>query len=512
MIKLFTFNKILFLMVICISILGCQDDLYEHVIKEPARTLKIERFSMKDANTIKHAELLKSTNEIAEALIVPLNTEKLSARMVYDSLLGIEYDDEKGIHIQNGDYESYTFPIRNYETNEKVKNLIFSSKTNGDFDIYIYKYDFTKEELANITEAQFLSKEIIANKIEAGRIKPPSIVCIEFQSWDPGLYPNCGPDCGTHSNGEQCQSTGQWILDSSICGWVSGATADGDSEPGDPGSNNSGNTGPGGGGTNGDGPPPSGYNGQDPTIHGNQGPIITAPVFEEGSTTVTDPCAKLKELSDATKQNVNPRLQDLLNVCTPLTNIEYAAHFESNDGPNGVATVPNNPPLLAGTTNNVAINLGPNIVAYAHSHTINGYAIFTMQDVYNLLALESQLSGTRSEFATVYVVAPGINGAPSTVYALQIESLTKFDNWMEQSILANIKYKDSHDPNNKSKTLQKASNDMFMNATRENCVLKFSEFTKNAGIKLFEASSNLSSWSQVLSTDNYTSLTKIPCN
>src|SRR5690606_6243156 len=106
MIKLFTFNRILFLTLLSIIAVGCQDDLYEHAIKEPARTLKIERFSMKDANTIKHAALLKSTNEIAEALIVPLSPEKLSARMVYDSILGIEYDDEKGIHIQNGDYES----------------------------------------------------------------------------------------------------------------------------------------------------------------------------------------------------------------------------------------------------------------------------------------------------------------------------------------------------------------------------------------------------------------------
>lgn len=266
---------------------SCQDDLYEHAIKEPARTLKIERFSMKNATPVKHAALLKSTNEIAETLIVPLNTEKLSIRMVYDSILGIEYDDEKGIHIQNGDYESYTFPIRNYEANEKVRNLIFSSKTGGDFDVYIYSYDFTKEELSIITEAQLLSKSVTTNKIEEGRVKPPSIVCLEIYIWNPGPYPNCGPECGNHSaSGEPCQSTGQWILDSSVCGWIGGEGNN--SGTGNPESSNSGNNGSdggggdnGGGGTNGTGPPPSGYNGQNPAIHGTQGPIITAPIFEE---------------------------------------------------------------------------------------------------------------------------------------------------------------------------------------------------------------------------------------
>lgn len=105
----------------------------------------VKRCSMKDA-------ILQSNMKINRAVdyVKTLQTESIdntSARLVYDEKSGLFYDDEKGLYLSKDGNESYVFPIIQENNTENIKNITFSKNDNNEYDIFIVKYDYSKEDL-----------------------------------------------------------------------------------------------------------------------------------------------------------------------------------------------------------------------------------------------------------------------------------------------------------------------------------------------------------------------------
>lgn len=373
MIKLLTFNRILFLVLLSIIAVGCQDDLYEEAVRKPPK-IKIERFSMKNANHVRHAALIKSTSQIAEALIVPLKHDKFSARTIYDSILGIEYDDEKGVYIQNGEYESYTFPIYNI-TDEYMKSLVFSKNDNDTFDIFIAKY--TVDELSYKTMSE----------TEKSSIKPAFHLFNQTSKEFFDFSINIICDVTTTSMSVPINSgdlTGQFGYETIYITTTSNCSISFSNYSGGGGSSggNGGGDGGGGGGTNGTGPPPSGYNGQDPAIHGNQGPIITAPVFEEEP---PNPCQLISVLKsdDVFKQ----KMVALKNAAQQWSReLLFTVYDDPNPNSQVSQTDNYNYFEFMGTVNNPSASWTGNqtMKGMIHSHYNGLLSVFSPQDLKQL--------------------------------------------------------------------------------------------------------------------------------
>ncbi len=128
---------------------SCEKDLYEEAINENNTQGKIilENFSLKSNNS--SIELLKTVRKFNQ-----LKKHKANARMVYDSILNFYYDDEKGIHLQINDKHSYTFSVARPNGDGKLENIIFNSKEDGTFGVYVVKYEMTNEQLKTMSQTQ----------------------------------------------------------------------------------------------------------------------------------------------------------------------------------------------------------------------------------------------------------------------------------------------------------------------------------------------------------------------
>lgn len=192
---------------------SCEKDLYEDGIKNNSKNLSVKLVSLK-------SDLSRSNSKLTKALNL-LNQKQKNEdnRIVYDSILNFYFDDEKGIYIEDGIKNSYTFPIfrNSTDVNDNIENLLFDLNSNGEYDIYLVKYDISIANLSNISFQEFeqIEKEYMAIQVE-GRATL-DLVCIDVQQYL----------LVSDSSGNSMSTTAptyyyDWVTTSSQCGWVSG--------------------------------------------------------------------------------------------------------------------------------------------------------------------------------------------------------------------------------------------------------------------------------------------------
>jgi hypothetical protein len=122
----------------------------------------VKQCSMKDANLQSNSKLKQAVNKLKS--IQSSNNFHVKAdvnsKLVYDEKLGLFYDDEKGIYVKKDGKESYNFPIIQTDDTEKIKNITFNKNAFNEYDIYLVKYDYTKEDTRNYSKEALAQREV----------------------------------------------------------------------------------------------------------------------------------------------------------------------------------------------------------------------------------------------------------------------------------------------------------------------------------------------------------------
>ncbi len=156
-----TIKKLLLLLPLLLLFLGCSKDVFEEPIKNETRFVA-KMVSLKNVNDPK---LNKAVQELKQ------NRDQFAGKIVYDSIYNFYYDDENGIYLEGDDKRSYTFLILKDSTDidQKIEKLVFQYKTSGDVKTYRVKYDFTKEELENLTKEDLEQEPIVITDISTNK-------------------------------------------------------------------------------------------------------------------------------------------------------------------------------------------------------------------------------------------------------------------------------------------------------------------------------------------------------
>lgn len=277
-------------------------------------------------------------------------------RMVYDSINKFYFDEEHGRMIEFEGKHSFTFALYRLEGDEKLSNIVFTEKENGDYETFVTKYDFTKEEYENMSAAEKAAQNASYHIFENGRIKMVQY-CVEIQVYVQGA---CNE---THSNGYECQSG--WVTLSTECTWVTTGGSNGNS-------GDSGPTGPsgtdGGGGSNNGNHDPS----DEPII--NHGPVITLPVLEEYKP--LDHVDHLNQITNRTE--VKERLAELKEMVNNVQ-VEHGSEYFTDNSPTQPLIREDLAPEPTG------IHFGPiqeNSIFRVHLHHSDIEPIFSIEDIF----------------------------------------------------------------------------------------------------------------------------------
>jgi hypothetical protein len=176
---------------------SCEKDLYEDTIKNNSEKIKVTDVSVSNLNI----ETAKKINQKISSLKSEANKNG-EGKFEYNSSLGFYIDTEDGKLIEKDGKLFYTFPMFR-ESEEKLENVVFTTKSNGDLEAYLVKY--------NLTPEQYLTSASNENITAQYAKFTGDQMCINFIS-ETTIYPNCDQPNGLHSNGKRCE--GQIIVTS----------------------------------------------------------------------------------------------------------------------------------------------------------------------------------------------------------------------------------------------------------------------------------------------------------
>jgi hypothetical protein len=359
--KMKKMNKIIILGIV-FMLFSCSEDLYDdHISKSKINSKNV---SLNDDLLKQNSKLMKSVNQIKS-----LNNKSYS-KIIYDSINNFYIDDENGIFLDYNGAISYSFRVLRENTagNSKVENIVFNQTETGDYDSYLLKYAFSKNEFDALP---FEGTNAINYEIEQVDVLVSSRVT--------------APKCKT-IRVSKCSGV-PWDCGGGICGYDYVIQCDEGSG--------------GNGGTSWDG-------------GGSSGGINTVPTGG-GSNAVANPCKKFKKQQDS-----YPNLkQDLINLeATKTQNHENGIFVDSNS--------PNVQNATSSTTASSTV-VFPNLTApnkykiMAHTHDAYGpngtgtFSIFSWGDILQAADIIKE-NEYDDDFFTYYLAT-----ADGTRYAFTID-------------------------------------------------------------------------------------------
>jgi hypothetical protein len=168
---------------------SCERELYDDVIKSNQSNIQLTDVSLSNLNTNVSKKINQKISDLKNEGI-----KNEAAKFQYNSSLGIYIDTENGKLIQADGKSYYTFPMFR-ESEEKLENIIFIPKNDGDLDAYLAKYNIKPEEYASSINNENLSAAF--EKFGAGPL------CVDLVSTTV-VYPYCEYTDGIHPHGERC--------------------------------------------------------------------------------------------------------------------------------------------------------------------------------------------------------------------------------------------------------------------------------------------------------------------
>ena len=145
-------KKIYFLLSFIIVLSSCEQD---EIINSEKNATELSSYKMKRLNSL---DIPKN-----HALIKQLRTLSNSKKTSGDKILNIDglniaISLDGIIYMEKGEYNSYTFPVKQ-KGNEKIKNILFNINKEGSYDAFLVEYDYSWEEMKALNPEE-LSKNI----------------------------------------------------------------------------------------------------------------------------------------------------------------------------------------------------------------------------------------------------------------------------------------------------------------------------------------------------------------
>lgn len=412
-------QKSLFLLTIIFifGLFGCEKDLYEDQITNK-KEFKMRRITLEELQNIPNA--FKKFQSIDD-----LQRNKAKSKLIYDSINDFTIDTDKIVIYEKDGQYSITFPIsRSYES-DKVENLVLQSAENNTYIPFIFKYDLTEDEKADVIngnsiigiENKMTSKYLPELDVdEFGNSSERTTICILVTV---AICTEGNHEGGQTNNGSPCPAHGteQMVFCWDYVG-PGGDTGD-DGWTGNEGNNTEGNNNnptnpytPSGGGNSGGGPKPNTPETPIPPV------IVTMPLLELEEEPTEEPCIKMNLLKNDV--GFKQKLQDLKTAAdnnyfettiiiadnnnnTPTDNYNYVS---SNGNPN----IPQAPYLFY-----PGISKG-----LLHNHYSGLLSIFTVADLAGIYDIVKNPNVTADELTFALVTKAG------TVYALTINDKNQF--------------------------------------------------------------------------------------
>ncbi len=116
--------------------ISCEEDSVNVEQQEVTQKAIFETAQLNKRDIINRIGLQDALSKAKEQLIPSVQLKSA----VYDSLNNIWIDEDHISYVSSGDYESYTFGILDSDTT-KLKNLLFSKKTNSTYTSFLITYD-----------------------------------------------------------------------------------------------------------------------------------------------------------------------------------------------------------------------------------------------------------------------------------------------------------------------------------------------------------------------------------
>ena len=188
------------------SFFSCEKDLYDDSIQQNSKII-LKRVSLKDLESRQNTKVMNAVSLLKNQKI------KSNSKIVYDSIFDFHFDDERGIYLENGEKNSYTFPVYRISSN-KIENLLFNLNDKGEYDVFLVKYNLLGENLSNLTKTQIEQAE----KEYTGLIIDSRITnvhtCIEIESYQLVSDSQWTTQAPNYHY--------EWVTTSSFCSWSQG--------------------------------------------------------------------------------------------------------------------------------------------------------------------------------------------------------------------------------------------------------------------------------------------------
>jgi hypothetical protein len=202
--------RLLFLIVF-FTFSSCEKDLYDEAIQQKSR-LTIKKISLDELSKTDNAKLFKTVD------LISLKKKDEHSKIVYDSKNKFYFDDANGKEIETSDgYKSFTFQIYTSHNDSlaKVENVLFTEKSNGEYDAYRVKYDFTEKELETLSKDELSKLKVeytyITTSSKPNKTSKASYNCFEISEWS--SYPAHQGDLKGDFGYD-----GEWVVLAVVCG------------------------------------------------------------------------------------------------------------------------------------------------------------------------------------------------------------------------------------------------------------------------------------------------------
>lgn len=527
--KLKKSKPFLIAIIVIFTVVACEKDLYEDVINQD-KQINIKQISLEKFNS-KMRQMINKP-EIERFMVSSINNSALSRS---ESTSGFEIITDDIKEINQGDYTSYTMYVKTSDTTKNIYNITIE-EINDYSTFFITKYIPTTYWLEN--KDQPYDGEIITFR-ESNTNSDGAVSLQEYMELigddlytagggggnpTSGFGNNLGPstiypsDC----NGEvhttvvvealMCSENRHWLWSPEVCtadrkARIStrtyyeciptiGGNPYGSSNTSGPGNTTGGNTLGGGGSGSGSGTSSGTSTG---TTTGSITTIVS-PIEEEKKT----PCEQLKIM--ALNFNFKNALFDLQTKTNETMEYGYGITKSNSNYNNPVPnnSDPNNPNLIVMTA-------GSNNIGCFHTHPnpveTGIYPMFSAGDIKYLLdiALLHDNNGLPKDYSEYFITLTVGSGT----YALKIKDFRAFRNKMTLFF---------EGPGGFKERLENGNYD-YREPSGDIDLLKkdFLKVVRGLGIGLYEASNDLSSWTEVVLDLNPVSPTfsepkNIPCN
>ena len=124
------------LLSLSLSLISCEEDSVDLKQQEITEKAIFETSQLNKSDIVNRIDLQDALSKAKEQLIPSVQLKSA----VYDSLNNIWIDEDHVNYVSSGDYESYTFGVIDSDST-KLKNLLFSKKTNSTYTSFLVTYD-----------------------------------------------------------------------------------------------------------------------------------------------------------------------------------------------------------------------------------------------------------------------------------------------------------------------------------------------------------------------------------